>query len=368
MRGIFGALAGLISAGPPNAMAIGTQDAEINDSTMLFLSETVLDGLMRHRLTSTGRASQGLRSHNESNRMARRNLVFAVGDEKASHLNWAMQSPSRSWDITLSYFGPAGRAPAQNYDRIEPQGRGVKWGAITSFFKNNPRVIESYGYVWFPDDDILCDPQDINRLFACMQQYDLDIAQPSLTEDSYFSHLITLRQPGYVMRLTNFVEVMMPCLKTSYLEKLLPRLEGSYTGWGMDFGWADVKLTRRAGVIDAIGMTHARPVGGGQIYRVAAQQGLETAKEEAALAFDRFDVSLKIAFPRGGIRKDGRAVVNKWGALIDFYCGLRKLQPKYSARAQYTRSRYKRRIWKEVRRIVRYHISGSTSAKLRVSR
>ena len=201
-----------------------------------------------------------------------------------------------------------------------------------------------------------------------MREYDLDIDLLVQTEDSYFSHLITLQQPDYAMRLTNFVEVMMPCFKTVYLKNLLPRLEGSYTGWGIDFGWADANLTSRAGMFDAIGMTHARPVGGGQIYSVPGRQGLGTAQEEAALAYDRFDVSLRIAFPLGGVRKNGCSVDNKWSALIDFCRGLRKLQPKYSARSLFTRSRYRKRIWKEVRRIARFHLSGGTSAKLRVMR
>ncbi|MFA5901066.1 MAG: DUF707 domain-containing protein, partial [Hyphomicrobium sp.] len=141
-------------------------------------------------------------------RIVRRNLIFAVGDTEPSHLRWAEQCPSRNWDIVLSYFGPPGEAPAEHYEGVAPQGRGLKWGAVCAYFTQNQALLDAYDYVWFPDDDIVCDPQDINRLFDYMRQFDLEIGQPALTMQSYFSHLMTLQQPEYVMRRTNFVEVM----------------------------------------------------------------------------------------------------------------------------------------------------------------
>jgi hypothetical protein len=281
----------------------------------------------------------------------RRNLVFAVGANTPSHLEWARSCPERSWDVTLSYFGPPGEAPKPNYDNVVPQGRGVKWGSVFDYFTRNPALLDAYDYVWFPDDDIVCDPKDVDRLFGAMREFDLEVGQPALTMESYYSHLITLRQPGYRMRRTNFVEVMMPCFKAAYFKSILPRLEGSFTGWGLDFGWADVSLTSKAGIIDDIAMTHSRPVGGGKIYEVAAAQGLGTIKEEVGSAFGRFDVSARVTVPLGGIRKDGRVVTGKWPALVDFYRGLWQLQPKHVSWA-----RFHRRIHSYTWRIIRYHL------------
>lgn len=282
----------------------------------------------------------------------RRNLIFAVGDETPSHLNWAARCPERTWDIVLSYFGAQGRAPAAAYDGVAPQGRGLKWGAIWTHLTRHPEVLESYDYVWFPDDDIVCDPQDIDPLFAHMRQFDLEIGQPALTMDSYYSHLITLQQPDYLMRRTNFVEVMMPCIQSSYLKRLLPLMEGSYTGWGLDFGWANDQLTQKAGIIDAIAMTHARPIGGGKIYDAFEEQGLGTIGGEVADAFGRFGLKKKITLPLGGVRKDGREVQPGWRAQIDYFSGLRRLAPK-----NVDRDEYRRTVSKYARKMLRHYLA-----------
>src|SRR5262245_19796425 len=293
----------------------------------------------------------------------RRNLVFAVGDKTPEHLDWANSCPSRTWDITLSYFGPLGEAPAQFYDHVEPQGRGVKWGSIFDYFNRNLPLLDSYDYVWCPDDDVRCDPADIDRLFTLMRDYDFDIAQPSLTTNSYFSHLITLQQPNYRVRSTDFVEVMMPCFRAKYLNNLLPLIEGAYTGWGLDFGWARDDLTKRSGIFDEIAMTHARPIGAGDIYKVALQQGLGTIEQEMDSAIDRFDYRSRLTFPRGGVRRDGTVIENKWVALADFYFGLRQIHPEHVLKA-----RYRRRVGREVRRIARYYLTGGISRRVSVER
>ena len=280
----------------------------------------------------------------------RRNLIFAVGDETPSHLTWAHRIPSRTWDITLSYFGPPGRAPAANYDNVAQQGVGLKWGAVFDYFSNNAALLDAYDYVWFPDDDIVGDPADIDRLFAYMHQFDLDIGQPSLTLDSYISHLITYQQPGYLMRRTNFVEVMMPCLKSSYLKRLLPLIKGSYTGWGLDLCWADQSRTQKAGIIDAIVMTHARPIGGGQIYNVMAKQGLGTVDEEVASAKQRFGRYIDVTRPLGGVRNDGRVVTGRWRSLAELYLGLYRLRPQHVDIQRYRTkvNRYARRVGRKM--------------------
>jgi hypothetical protein len=273
----------------------------------------------------------------------RPNLIFARGDDAPAHIDWAARCRSRSWDITLSYFGK-GTPPADAYDGVETHLKGVKWGVIFDYFTLRSDLLDAYEYVWFPDDDIVCDPEDIDRLFDAMRSYDLDIAQPALTMESYFSHLITLQQPDYIMRRTNFVEVMMPCIRTSYFKQLLPYLGGAQTGWGLDFGWAADRFTRKAGIIDAIAMTHARPIGGGKIYKDAADQGLGDGEQVHSM--ERFGIQSKITMPLGGLRKDGRVVTQKWRAALDFYLGLRRIQPVHIDRRHYRHrvNRYLRRI------------------------
>jgi hypothetical protein len=290
-------------------------------------------------------------------RPSRSNLVFAVGAEAPSHLTWAARAPSRTWDITLSYYGKPGSAPAANYDHVAPQGVGLKWTNIFNYFIQNTRLLDAYDYIWFPDDDIVGDPADIDRLFAYMREFDLDIGQPALTLDSYASHVITFQQPGYLMRRTNFVEVMMPCFKASYLKRVLPLFEGSYTGYGLDLGWAEQNMTQRAGIIDAIAMTHSREIGGGPIYEVMAKQGLGTVKEEESAARKRFGLAHHAKLPLGGILKDGRVVTGRWHALADLYFSQRRLRPEHLRPSQ-----YKRRVNRDARRAAGKLVADSLAA------
>lgn len=84
-----------------------------------------------------------------------------------------------------------------------------------------------YDYVWLPDDDIAARSADIDAIFDAMRHYELDIAQPSLTRDSYFTHFVLMSCPGFVLRYTNFVEIMVPCVKVGLLRTVLEDFKDS---------------------------------------------------------------------------------------------------------------------------------------------
>lgn len=162
---------------------------------------------------------------------------------------------------------------ATNNMRIN--SKGLKWPGLFELIEKYRELIQNYDYIWLPDEDLDCNCEQINRLFEISREYGIALAQPSLTPNSYFSHLITLHNPCFRLRYTSIIEIMAPCFRRDALFDLLPTFNGNLSGFGLDYVWPEL-LARRgfsSAIIDDIQVRHTRPVGGGTYYRVLAEQG-----------------------------------------------------------------------------------------------
>jgi len=185
-------------------------------------------------------------------------VILRAGD---SSLHPAWLTGIKDWDLAISYYG-------SNQQKAFPEAsyvhrfRGGKWDGLYDFFIRYPDILSKYDYFWLPDDDILTDTETINRLFARMERYHLELAQPSLTINSYFSSLLTVRCRCFLMRYTSFVEIMAPVIAKSILIKIIPYLEATQSGFGLDYTWH--RLTSdpasKVGILDEIAIFHTRPV------------------------------------------------------------------------------------------------------------
>ena len=142
---------------------------------------------------------------------ARRNLVVVRAGRNSLHPQWLDAGSQRNWDLVVSLYDPDARF-YHDADIAVVEKRGGKWDGLHALFAQSD-LLDRYDYVWLPDDDIAACSSDIDAIFDAMRQYDLDVAQPSLTRDSYFSHFALMSCPGFALRYTNFVEIMVPCLK-----------------------------------------------------------------------------------------------------------------------------------------------------------
>lgn len=195
--------------------------------------------------------------------------------DSSLHKRW-LEGPERRFDLYLSYYGdqPGRYAADADYWR---EMKKTKWPAWHDHIAAERELVASYEAVWFPDDDLLMDTGSINKMFDMFMAFGFALAQPSLSHESYFSHSSTLRDPSYSVRFTNFVEVMGPVFSRDALSLLHPTFDQSRTGWGLDYVWphllAESGFTARIGIIDAVSMTHTRPVGGGDMYQGQADAG-----------------------------------------------------------------------------------------------
>jgi hypothetical protein len=191
----------------------------------------------------------------------RPNLVLARVGAQSLHAEWIDPSRPRSWDLRLVPFQPL---PSQgNMDctaaEVVP---GPKWSGIRDALATWDGW-RSYERIWIPDDDIRTDQQVINMMFEIADAVGLDLFAPALDEASYFAHFSTMRNQSFSGRMVGFVEIMAPGFRTAVLERLLPTLDQTDTGWGwgLDSVWPKLLHYRNVGVIDATSMTHTRPVG-----------------------------------------------------------------------------------------------------------
>jgi len=183
-----------------------------------------------------------------------KNLVIARVGPASLHRQWLDAESPRHWDLRLCPYQPI----AEDAEVIP----GPKWTGLRELL-NTWDGWRAYDFIWLPDDDIATDQASINELFAAAAAAGLELFAPALDEHSYYAHFDTLRNPRFFGRRVGFVEIMMPGFSRHALERLLPTLDESETGWGwgLDSVWPKLLGYRNVGILDAVAVTHTRPIG-----------------------------------------------------------------------------------------------------------
>ena len=127
-------------------------------------------------------------------------------------------------------------------------------------------ALERFDYVIAPDDDLEFPPDFVAQFLGLLDRYDIALGQPALTDDSYPTWPICVRQYDTVVRFTNFVEVMTPCFRRDALRHLRGTLRSDISpmGYGFDLHWAYACRDAgfRMGIVDGTPISHRiRPVG-----------------------------------------------------------------------------------------------------------
>ncbi|BCK75405.1 fucolectin tachylectin-4 pentraxin-1 [Acetobacter aceti NRIC 0242] len=239
----------------------------------------------------------------------RRFLVLARVGEDSLHREWiADDTTPRNWDLQLNVYA---KDHSLSFDGDLPTvfDYGTKWDSIARHFKANPELLDRYDYIMLPDDDLRMKSADISRLFDIAVEHDLTMAQPAMTHDSYVSHEIVLRVPGFRLRYSNFLESMSCCIKSSYLRTLLPMFERHFTGWGTDLIWTMLMEDPafRAAIVDEVPMVHVRPLYSGPIYVSFTKDGIDP-RQEVRLLTSCFDNYSRFKHVYGGWLTNGRRV------------------------------------------------------------
>jgi uncharacterized protein DUF707 len=259
--------------------------------------------------------------------MERRNLVIVRAGDSSLHPGWlqGLSTKERSWDLIVSYFGEdRQKYRGDGCERVD--SKGPKWPALYELIRNKVDLIDRYDAVWLPDDDLECRGADINRMFEIFHNEGLQLAQPSLTQDSYFSYPATLHSPLFRIRYTSFVEIMAPCFSREALRRLLHTFNLNLSGWGLDFLWPTLlpEATSKMAILDAIQVRHTRPLGAAN-YGALRSIG-RSAWDEMRELLEAHGLK-KIIYIYGGVRSSGSSLKTQHGILFCYGLGLLTAAP-----------------------------------------
>lgn len=255
--------------------------------------------------------------------------LFRAGPSSL-HPHAVQRLEQQNFDYALSWYGDAPPANAQGAAFVH-HVKGAKWPGLEATLMAHWDQIQKYRYVWFPDDDLLCVPEQVSRFFSICEDLRLELAQPALTPDSYFAHPVTLQHAAFQLRFTNFVEIMAPVLSVDLLSRVFHTLRGQISGFGLDALWPRFTRLGRVAIIDDTPVKHTRPCGG-PVYRFNEEAGLAPIHEDWLVSAGSFIESapdFHINF--GGLLQNGNALCigeekseidRVLGALLDSLKGL----------------------------------------------
>ena len=195
----------------------------------------------------------------------RRHLVVLLAGEQSLHYQWTrnIADADRSWDFCVSHYGSAESVARPDWSEWRVHQPGLrKFVALHRLF-HAASPLWNYDYIMFPDDDLLLSWSDLNICFELCREHRLDLAQPSLKEESFWSLQITLQRSGTLLRYVDFVEAMIPVFHVDALRLCVTTFPQSVIGWGLDVVWPSLlgHGASRVAILDAVAVLHTRPVG-----------------------------------------------------------------------------------------------------------
>jgi hypothetical protein len=229
-------------------------------------------------------ARQAFQGRTETTLVADRRIAprpFAVFLQCGSGSLWGGWHPEEDqpWDLLVNHYDGtyAGRIPCDVEFRQTGALAGTKFTAFHSLLKQFPHLLSPYQYVALLDDDIQFQPGDLTRLFKTVQSHGWEMAQASLSPESYCSYQLFFTA-GSGWRSVNGVEVMMPLFSQRILNVVQQIIGESVSGWGFDTALA-VEARRQgwqAAVVDDVIAQHVKAINAdtGSYYQMLHRENI----------------------------------------------------------------------------------------------
>lgn len=225
-------------------------------------------------------------------------VISTVGDDSL-HRYW---SKSERFDTCLIYYGDG--KGYENESKYYIRSKGPKYHLISDAIEKYPEF-KNYTYIWMPDDDVYMKRGCVERLFDMNMEYNLWLSQPSII--GWYGTSVPLNDARYILRYTNWVEIMCPVMSKYALTKCIKTFKDNITGWSIDSAW-NILLghpKNKIAIIDDIVAIHTRQVFGGDTYNNLDEANKdEINKDEAAKADshkvrEKYNIVLEMAKDEG---------------------------------------------------------------------
>ena len=214
--------------------------------------------------------------------LPRKFLVFVVPHADIASPLLNVVNRDRNFDLAVRFY----EAPGKN-ESLQSGAEFVMTGGLSKFhaasqFLARCRLEGAYEGYLFLDGDLEFDATQLDHFLSFVHSANLDLAQPSVSRDSYCYWKMAYHQPGYIFRDTSFVEVMAPYLSRWALSKTLPTFTKSISTYGLDFVWPSLMGKRAIGVVDAFQVRHRDCVdyAAGSFYKYLRSIDVDLVEEE----------------------------------------------------------------------------------------
>jgi len=231
-----------------------------------------------------------------------KNLIVCICGDQSMHKIWTDKNPN--FDLFVVYYGET-EGKFANHGKYYTTSKGTKFVILADVVERYEEVFASYDNICIPDDDLYITAYDWNRFFAIFNAYMLSIAQPSIM--GWQCMMTSAHNPNYILRYTNWVEIMTPCFSQETFQKCRKTFRENRTNWGIDYMWPKLLgyPEDKIAIVDDVVAIHTRPCFFGDTYW-RNKNSAESAYEEIKDLSKKYEIDLEDIVEYGGIKRKRR--------------------------------------------------------------
>ncbi|MBN2323428.1 MAG: DUF707 domain-containing protein [Spirochaetes bacterium] len=209
--------------------------------------------------------------------------VFIQCGPDSRHTDW-YEAGTRSWDFYVNYYDDRYMDSSIGDVLFLQKGPGSKCSAFWTMIRDYPKMVWEYDYWLLMDDDLITSIRDIDRFIEVVADKNLDLAQLSLTHDSYCAWPMFKTVSKSTIRPVNGVEIMSPVLSRRTLRVVKHLFSQTVSGWGIGLALGKIvreKIGTVPAVVDTCFMKHTKPIdtSAGSYYSFLQKAGISARVE-----------------------------------------------------------------------------------------
>lgn len=222
-----------------------------------------------------------------------KNLLIVCAGPNSLHKEWI--KGNKNFDLFLVYYGDSNNDIYKEEADYYVRKKGTKFNIVAEL-----DIPDGYDFIFVPDDDLYMETEDINKIFDIAKEHKLWLCQPSLM--GYYSVPINLHRPEYVLRYTNYVEIIATCFNKWAFNKCKEYFNYNKSCWGIEFLWNKClgSPDNKIAIIDEVIAIHSRPCFKGDYYQ---NNGIKNPEKDIHAIIESHNLEWGIK-SYGGIKKN----------------------------------------------------------------